>query len=298
MRIAAATIAVLAVMVVGGCGGGAGGGGGPAVALPAGVKGELFLSISVDPADQALFVSTDRGLLRIPRGAKRAQLVSGTFRDGLVKVALRRDSTATVVGPHRLLGSGHPGATGPVPQNLGLLVSNDGGVTWDPVSLTGDADLHILRGKVGGAWLYAYDYAHQRIVFTRDNGQSWRSHPAPGLISDLAADPSTLTHVLASTDRGPLISTNAGADWRPFAQQDADRFLWPASNALYLFDRSGNVRLSSDAGNSATLVGAVGGPVAVLTAVSATDLYAVTKDARVRHSLDGGKSWTTVMKLG
>jgi photosystem II stability/assembly factor-like uncharacterized protein len=289
---------VLAVAVAGCGGGGDGGDGGPTVALPAGVKGELFLALAVDPADRALFVSTDKSLLHIARGAKRAQLVRGTYREGLVKVALRRDSTATVVGPHRLLGSGHPGATGPVPQNLGLLVSNDGGVTWDPVSLTGTADLHILRVKVGGAWLYAYDYAHQRVVFTRDNGQHWLSHPAPGLVSDLAADPGNLTNVLASTDRGPLISTNAGADWRPFAQQDADRFLWPASNALYLFDRSGNVRRSGDAGNSATLVGAVGGPVAALTAVSATDLYALTKDGRVRRSRDGGKTWVTEMKLG
>jgi hypothetical protein len=261
------------------------------------MKGKLVLSVSVDPSDRALFLSTDKGLLRIPRGAKRAQLVRRTFRDGLVEVALRRDSPATVVGPRRLLGSGHPGGRGPVPKNLGLLISNDAGATWDPISLTGAADLHILRVKIGAAWLYAYDLVRQRIVLTRDNGRTWTSHPAPGLIADLAADPDDLDHVVAASDHGPLISTNAGADWRPFPERDADRFLWPAGDALYLFDRSGNVRLSRDGGASARLVGTVGAPVVALTAPAASDLYAVTRDDHIRRSRDGGKTWTTEMKL-
>jgi len=267
------------------------------VTLPAGVKGQVVLSIAVDPADKALFVGTDKGLLRIARGAGLAQLVRGIYREGLVQVPLRRDSTATVVGPHRLLGSGHPGARGPVPQDLGLLISNDSGSTWAPISLTGQSDLHILRAKVGGAWLYAYDYARQRVVLTRDNGQTWESHPAPGLIADLAANPSDLEHVLASTDRGPLVSTDAGKDWRPFPQRDAERFLWPADQALFLFDRAGNVRVSRDAGDSATLVGRVGAPVEALTAPSAKDLYAVTRDMRIRRSRDGGRTWKTEMRL-
>jgi hypothetical protein len=279
-----------------GCGGG-GGEPGKAVTLPTGLRGHIVLGVSLDPSDGALFLSTDRGLVRIPSGAGRGVLVKGTFRDGLVKVPLRRDSPATVVGPNRLLGSGHPGAQGPVPQNLGLLISNDGGATWDPISLTGDADLHILRVKVGADWLYAYDFVRSKIVLTKNNGRTFTGHPAPGLISDLAANPDDLDHVLAATDRGPLISTNAGANWRPFPQQDADRFLWPAGDALYLFDRSGNVRLSKDEGGSASLIGTVGAPVVALTAAGPRDLIAVTRNDRIKRSRDGGRTWATVIRL-
>ena len=256
-----------------------------------------MLGVSLDPSDRTLFLSTDKGLVRIAEDTDRATLVRGVFRDGLVKVPLRRDSPATVVGPRRLLGSGHPGGQGPVPKNLGLLISNDNGATWDPISLTGDADLHILRVAVGANWLYAYDFVRSKIVRTTNNGRTFTGHPAPGLISDLAANPDDLDHVLAATDRGPLISTNAGADWRPFPQQAADRFLWPAGDTLYLFDRSGNVRVSTDEGQTAKLVGTVGAPVVALTAAGPKDLIAVTRNDRVKRSRDGGRTWATELRL-
>ena len=92
--------------------------------------------VGVNPADDSVVVATHTGLFRAGPGEQRAR-----------RVGDRRQDTMgfTVVGPDRFLGSGHPDARDDLPPLLGLIRSDDAGRSWQPVSLLGEADFHVLR---------------------------------------------------------------------------------------------------------------------------------------------------------
>jgi photosystem II stability/assembly factor-like uncharacterized protein len=85
------------------------------------------------------------------------------------------------VQPDLFLGSGHPDARdlqNGTPSLLGLNRSTDDGRTWTPVSLSGEADFHVLRYL--GNRVYGYDATNDRLMVSRDAGKSWTEHQPPG----------------------------------------------------------------------------------------------------------------------
>lgn len=74
----------------------------------------------------------------------------------------------TVAGPDRLLASGHPTPGQDLPAALGLIESRDGGRTWQPVSLLGQADFHVLRAA--GERVYGFDPASGMLLASGDGG--------------------------------------------------------------------------------------------------------------------------------
>ncbi|HXF96992.1 MAG TPA: hypothetical protein VNJ46_00075, partial [Gaiellaceae bacterium] len=239
--------------------------------------------LGVNPADGALFVATHTGLFRAAPGERKAARVGDSRQDTM---------GFTVVGPDRFLGSGHPDARAALPPLLGLLESRDGGRTWRPVSLLGEADFHVLR--YAGTRLYGYDVTGERLLVSRDHGRTWEERELPGPLLDLAVDPADPSRLLAvaagPAGDGTYESRDGGRSWT-YASEMVGLLAWPAPGRLYVADAGGVVSLSSDRGRTFERRGAVGGEPAALLAHSG-ELYAALHDGTIVRSRDGGRTWS------
>jgi len=94
-------------------------------------------SLSVNPVDGRLWMSTNTGLFRVPGKGKEPVKVTGTLTtpDGSGEISAQLVIRFT--GPDELLGSGHPSAGSSLPDALGLMRSEDAGKTWSSVSELG-----------------------------------------------------------------------------------------------------------------------------------------------------------------
>jgi hypothetical protein len=281
----APVMAVSVVVALTACGGGADGKapatGPPQVFDP----GPIHIhGVGVNPRDGALFIATHTGLFRAAAGELRARRVAGRSQDTM---------GFTVLGPDRFLGSGHPDLREDLPPFLGLIRSQDAGKTWDPVSLLGKADFHVLeaRGKV--VYGYGSEYRTQRRLFlaSSDGGRRWQERRPPAPLVSLALDPRDARRLLAAGPRGLFASRDGGRSWS--ALPGASGMLaWPAPERVYRVQADGTVGASRDSGRAWSPIGHVGGQPAAFEAVGARDLYVALHDGTVKRSTDGGRSWT------
>lgn len=236
--------------------------------------------LGVDPADGSVLIATHTGMWRLERDARTA-----------VRVGDRNQDTMglTVVGPGRLLASGHPDLRDDLPPNLGLIESEDGGATWRSVSLLGQADFHLLRHR--GSSVYGYDATGARFLVSRDRGVTWREQDAPGPVADLAIDPETESVLLAVASGYLHRSVDRGRSWRALGAT-AGLLAWPSPRALYVVRSDGGVYASADGGASFERRGAVDGEPAAFTAASDTELYVALADGSIQRSADGGLTWS------
>jgi hypothetical protein len=243
--------------------------------------------LGINPADGSLFIATHTGLFRVGKDSRKA-----------VRIADRHQDTMgfSIVGPNRFLGSGHPDAREQgLPPLLGLIESTDAGKTWTPISLLGEADFHVLRSS--GKHVYGYDSSNDRLLASADEGQSWKEleKPAPAQIVDIAPDPSDPQRLVATTvggfEQGLFASPNGGQSWK--RRNDAVGLMaWPAAERLYLVDDQGKMLVSSNGGLTLMKRGEVGGQPAALVAVAKDDVYVALHDGTIKHSTDGGATWT------
>jgi hypothetical protein len=115
--------------------------------------------LGLNPADGTLNVATHFGTFRIDRD-KTVQRLGSSFQDTM---------GFTVAGPNQFLGSGHPdvqAVRAGQPPRLGLIESNDAGVTWKPVSLSGEVDFHGLAAAHGR--VYGWDSGTGRFMVSMD----------------------------------------------------------------------------------------------------------------------------------
>lgn len=142
------------------------------------------------------------------------------------------DGTVTAVGPQddlmgmtglpgtmRLVSSGHPGPGSPLPNPVGLIRSDDGGTTWESVSLGGQIDFHALA--MTEEMLVGFDGV-TGIVTSTDGGATWQQG-APMAALSLAA---VGDEVWATTPDGVMHSTDRGASFDPL---DGVPLLWQVS---------------------------------------------------------------------
>jgi hypothetical protein len=239
--------------------------------------------LGVDPADAALFIATHTGLFRVAEGERTAVRVGDDFQDTM---------GFTIVGPKRFLGSGHPDLRQDLPPLLGLIESTDAGRTWEPVSLFGAADFHILRSAHGR--VYGYDVTQDKLLVSSDQGRSWDELARPGPLVDVSADPSESRHLVAvaQTRQGPALfeSTTGGEQWSAIASL-AGLLAWPASDRLYVVTQRGEVFVTPDRGRLLELRGRIGGEPAAFLAHD-DDLYVALHDGTIKRSVDGGRSWS------
>lgn len=109
-------------------------------------------------------------------------------------------------GSQRLASSGHPGPGSSLPNPVGLIVSDDGGATWTPVSLQGEVDFHALA--VSGKNLIGYG-GGQGLLVSDDGGKSW----SDGAKVQAVALAYSGDRILATTQAGLQVSTDGGSSF-------------------------------------------------------------------------------------
>ena len=273
-RLARATATAVVVGLVGvGCGQDRGG-----QSIGSADGGHIH-GVGVNPADGAVFVASHNGLFRAARGDRQARPVGSSGKDVM---------GFSIVGPDRFLGSGHPGDFENLPPNLGLIASSDAGKSFQPVSLLGEVDFHLLRGA--GTRVYGSDSSSGRFLVSRDTGRSWKEQRPPGQLIDLAIHPRDPDRVLASTDSGLFASSNGGLGWRPLGKQIA-LLAWSTPDRLFALDQEGSVAVSADGGRRFRATSDVPGEPVAFSA-TANELHVALSDNRVMHSADGGATWS------
>lgn len=235
--------------------------------------------LGVDPADDALYIATHSGLFRAPDGAPRAERVGDSHQDTM---------GFTIAGPREFLGSGHPDARAELPPLLGLIRSVDGGRTWKPVSLLGEADFHVLRAA--GKRVYGFDATQGRLMVSGDGGRSWQQRRPPAPLIDLAIDPGDPDSVVISSEAGLALSRDGGRRWRPLDRDLAGLLAW-GEDGIVLVGGDGTVQRSADHGRSWSRAGQIGGQPAALS-LDGDVLHAATHANEVKVSRDGGRTWT------
>ena len=242
--------------------------------------------LGVNPADNALFLATHTGLYRVDQGERKAERVGDRLQDTM---------GFTVVGPNRFLGSGHPDLNEAQEQNLppllGLIESTDKGESWQPISLLGQADFHVLR--FSGDRVYGYDASNDRLLVSSDRGRKWSELDKPGPIVDLAVDSAEDRRIIVASagglEEGLFESRDGGESWDRVSEA-VGLLAWP--DQLYLIDGGGQVFASRDGGRRLEGQGELGGQPAALVAEGRRELYAALHDGTIKRSTDGGKSWT------
>lgn len=264
---------------------GAGGDASPAASDPQ--AGHVH-GLGVNPADDSLLIATHTGLFRAAKGQAQVERVSENPQDFM---------GFTVVGPNRFIGSGHPSIPQMrdegLPPLLGLIESRDGGRTWKPVSLLGEADFHVLRAS--GRHVYGFDGAEGRFMASTNLGRAWQERDGAPAPFDLAIDPTNPKRVLASTEDGLQESRDEGRTWRQVSDQTA-LLGWASPERLFLLDQDGKVLLSPDGGRTAEVQGRVDGePVSFMADDSG--IYVALADGRVMRSSDDGRTFTVRAEL-
>ena len=236
--------------------------------------------LGVNPADGALFVATHTGLYRLDATRNKAARVGDRFQDTM---------GFTIVGPNRFLGSGHPDLRTEQPPLLGLIESMDAGENWEPVSLLGEADFHVLR--FSGERVYGYDASNDRLLTSTDRGKTWQELAKPGQLVDLAIDPGDSRLLVATSSDGLFESRDAGETWNRLSMK-VGLLARPSRELLYVVDEGGQLFRSPDGGRQLERRGSIGGEPAALLAVSDEELFVALHDGTIKHSIDGGGTWT------
>jgi hypothetical protein len=204
---------------------------------------------------------------------------------------------------NRFYASGHP----PEGGNLGFQASQNRGVDWQAVSMSG-VDFHAMAIAPNNPdTIYGLATSGKQGFFvSNDEGQTWTQQPANGLEAmpfSLNVDPLNAERVLATTQAGLYESRDAGKTWAllpstataPIAglalQADGNRTMMfgyrisSADTGLYRsVDNGQSWERWSD-----SLEGTV-----LYLAISPRDartFYAVNENNTVFQSQDGGKTW-------
>lgn len=287
----------LALLALAGCGGGSGGGGATpkaasAIVDPGGSR-PLINSLEVEPGTGKLLVTTNRGFFRIDPEGGAPERIRGvaTARGRSVPVGGFLEVLAT--GPRTLLGSGHPDRKGVLPEFLGVMLSRDGGRTWEVIARLGEADLHRMLLRSGR--LYAFDAVLGAVLVSGDGGRTFEDHPAPPEpMVELEIDPADARRMLLASEQATFRSEDGGDHWRPLARSRGTRYAWPARDRLYRADAAGTISVSADGGDAWKPVGRVKGVPARLKAVDAGHLYVGLETGAILESRDGARTWTPV----
>lgn len=235
--------------------------------------------LGVNPGDGALFIAAHNGLYRLAPDGERAVRVGDSFQD---------TTAFTVAGPDRFLGSGHPDLRDDLPPLLGLIESTDGGASWKPISLLGEADFHLLRSA--GDRVYGYDASGGSLLLSVDRGRTWSTRTVPGPIGDLVVAPGDSRRLLASVAGSLLESRDGGETWSRVGEVSG-LLAWPSPARLYVLTAGGRLLRSRDGGRRLEVRGQVGGEPAALLAVGPDELVVALLDGTIERSADGGRTW-------
>jgi hypothetical protein len=237
--------------------------------------------LGINPRDGALHAATHTGLFVVRDGG--ASRVADRFQDTMGFI---------VVGPDHFIASGHPDFRDPKllksgrPPLLGLVESRDAGRSWEPASLLGEVDFHVLEAAHGK--VYGFDATGGRFMVSRDR-RRWQTRSTASLI-DFAVSPRQDELILAATERGLIRSADGGRHWRPAGGPAVVLLEWDRPEALWAVAADGRLWCSVDAGRTWERRGELGAPPDALLAQAGT-LYAAVHEQGILSSADDGATW-------
>ncbi|WP_338674298.1 sialidase family protein [Streptomyces sp. SCSIO 30461] len=239
--------------------------------------------LGIDPSDGRIYVASHQGVFTL--GEDGAARRVGTSRDDFMGFTVTKANT--------FLASGHPAQGTGGHSNHGLIQSTDAGRTWQPRSLTGEADFHSLEYAHG--IIYGYDSTNASLRVSKD-GSAWVDRAELQAL-DIAVSPADPDTVLATTADGVAKSADGGRTFAPGRQPVIAFLSWVAPRVLYGMDDSGGISRSTDGGSTWKQAGAVpGGQAQALTAVDAKRILAATQTG-VYESKDGGETFTKLLSV-
>ncbi|MEO8330351.1 MAG: F510_1955 family glycosylhydrolase, partial [Candidatus Nanopelagicales bacterium] len=197
------------------------------------------------------------------------------------------DVMGLVVAPAGLLASGHPGPGQDLPADLGVRRSTDGGRSWQTVSLEGEVDFHRLQAV--GSVVLGLSSTDGRLLRSQDDGATWQDLGTPP-VYDIALDPRDPERVLATTEQGPVLSTDGGANFAPIEGAPLLALLSWAGRTVYAAAPNGDIYSSADGGVSWKRTGSAGGPPGAIAA-EGKHVVVLAGDAIV-ESTDAGATFT------
>lgn len=238
--------------------------------------------LGVDPADDVLYAATHSGLFRIAdRGP--ATRVANRYADIM---------GFEIIGARHFIGSGHPDFREYDEPLMGLIESTDGGVTWDRVSLYGEADLHAI--EVGHDQVYAYDSTGETFMVSSDAGRTWDRRAAIALL-DVEVSPADPQVLLGATEAGLVRTEDGGRTWTALAAAPQLAVLdWDDAGEVLGVTVDGAVQASSDSGATWSPRGDVDGEPEAMTLADVEGhpvLFVAVSEGRILESKDGGRSF-------
>ena len=240
--------------------------------------------LGVDPGNGTLYAATHSGLFRISEQGQ-AERIANRAQDTM---------GFSVVGPGQFIGSGHPDPLEDDvrPPLLGLIESDDAGLTWDRLSLHGEADFHALVAAHGQ--VYGYDSTSGTFMVTGDKKEWDRRSRLPML--GFAVDPADPDKVVAATPDGPVVSADGGRTWTPLAAGAPPLAVlsWTEGTGLFGAAGDGTVHRSGDGGRTWQRTGSVGGEpeaLAVDTDAAAVRVHVAVAGSGIVVSRDGGRTF-------
>lgn len=122
--------------------------------------------------------------------------------------------------PSTMYSSGHPAPGSGLPNPIGFMRSEDGGVSWAPISLQGQVDFHVMSVSAADPnVIYGWNASGQAGLYrSSDGGRTWDRLAAAELMSQgsvfaIATDPIDASRLLAGTSAGLWESTDGGESW-------------------------------------------------------------------------------------
>ena len=276
--LAALAAAVAAVTVLAGCGASSA----PSSSAQTPVEFGHIHAV-VPEADATILVGTHTGLYRVdaegsvegPLGGYDFDLMGLTVTDGM------------------LIASGHPGLDTPSElgsPNLGIIRSEDGGRSWEPVAFTGEEDFHILTAGPDGQ-VYGIGSSSPAVQISGDSGSTWTAG-SEVTAADLAVTADGV--IYAATQSGLFASQDDAATFGLVADAPTLYLLDAAGDELVGIDTDGQLWRRS--GQAAwTPIGTAQGTVAALGLAPSGVVYVV--DDRGIVALDGDHATTILPAL-
>ena len=242
--------------------------------------------LGVNPADGSLYVATHTGTFRIPDEGQ-AERVGSSYQDTM---------GFTVAGPDRFLGSGHPDVAGiqqGQPSRLGLIESTDAGKTWEPLSLSGDADFHGLAFTHDR--VYGWDATTGRFMVS-DDGTAWDTRSAVRLFG-FAVDPADPDHVVGASQNGLLDSADGGRSWQSVESPGLVALSWDSQMGLWGVEPNGTVHRRDQEDSTWERQGRLPGqPEALLASDGLLYAAALEDDVTGIYRSEDGATWRLVYR--
>lgn len=211
--------------------------------------------------------------------------------------------------------SGHPAPGSGLRNPLGLMRSTDFGKTWETLSLSGEADFHLMASSTDTLTIYAWTMAPNSqmpepgLYFTKD-GLTWDQSTMSGLNADplvLIVHPFQGGTVLASTTLGTFISEDYGQNFELLTETffTAGDFM-KGADILFgaTLDAEGNsglvaFDLQTETMKALTLPELQPRELTAYLTVSPLDsdvIFLATSLKNVFVSRDGGMSWEQILE--